>query len=73
MILKNSLNNFQLIEKQIRLIENYIRLIQQQLSINRTRQIQTKILIAISIGRATGSIDQKFGKIKILKNRVIFM
>ena len=69
LVLKNSLNDFQLIEKQVRSIENYIRLIQHQSSNDRARQIQTKILIPISIGQATGSIDWKFGNFKILKSK----
>ena len=63
-VLKNSLNDF-------RLIENYIQLIQQWSSIDRARQLQTKFLIAISIGWATSSIDRKSRKIKFLKNRAI--
>ena len=41
-----------------------LQLIQQRSSTNRNGQIQTKFLITISIGRATGSIDRKSGKIK---------
>ena len=60
------------IDQKIDLIDQkYIQMIQQRSSIDRTRQIQNKILIAISIGRETGSIDQKFGKIKFLKNKAI--
>ena len=69
LVLKNSLNDFQLIEKQVRSIENYIRSIQNQSSNDRARQIQTKILITILIGQATGSIDWKFGNFKFLKNK----
>ena len=36
---------------------------------NPVRQIQTKIFIAFSIGRATGSINQKSGKLEFLKNK----
>ena len=68
-VLKNSLNNFRLIEKQVRSIQNYSRIIQHQSSIDRARHIQTKILIVISIGRATSSIDRKSRKIKFLKNK----
>ena len=32
-------------------------------------KLKPKILIAISIGRKTSSIDRKFGKIKFLKKR----
>ena len=60
------------IDQKIDLIDQkYIRLIQQRSSIDRTRQIQKKILIAISINRETGSIDRKSGKIKFLKNKAI--
>ena len=70
-VLKNSLCDFRLIENKIWSIENYIRLIQKQLSSDRNGQVQTKILIAFSIGRATGSIDRKFGKYNFLKNKAI--
>ena len=48
-----------------------LRLIQNQSSSDWNGQIQTKILIAFSIGRAIGSIDQKFGKQNFLKNKAI--
>ena len=38
-------------------------------SIDRTRQIQTKILIAISIDQETGSIDRKSGQNKTKQNK----
>ena len=68
-VLKNSLNNFRLIKKQVWSIQNYSRIIQHQSSIDRARHIQTKILIVISIGRATSSINRKSRKIKFLKNK----
>ena len=40
-------------------------------SSDRTRQSQTKILIVISIGRETSSIDRKCRKINFLKNKAI--
>ena len=59
------------IDQKIDLIDQkYIQMIQQRSSIDRTRQIQNKILIAISISRETGSIDRKFGKIKFWKNQI---
>ena len=64
-VLKNSLNDF-------RLIENYIRSIQHQLSIDRTRHIQTKILITISISREIGSIDRKSRKKKFWKTEQFY-
>ena len=64
-VLKNSLNDF-------RLIENYIRSIQHQLSIDRTRHIQTKILITISISREIGSIDRKSRKKKFWKTKQFY-
>lgn len=48
-----------------------LRLIQQQSSTDRNRQRLTKILIAISISRETGSIDQNSGKNRFLKNKEI--
>ena len=47
------------------------RLIQKQSSSDRNGQIQTKILIAFSISRATSSIGRKSRKIKFLKNRAV--
>ena len=44
-----------------------LRLIQNQSSIDRNTRNQTKILIAISIGRKTLSIGQNFGKNSFLK------
>ena len=62
MSLKNSLNNFQSVKKLVRPIENHIHSIQHQSSSNQARQIQTKFLNAISVGRAIGSIDRKSRK-----------
>ena len=71
-VFKKLSKRFWLIEKKIRSIENYIWLIQQWSSIDRTRQIQTKILLTISIDRATSSINRKSRKIKFLKNKAIY-
>ena len=73
MFLKNSLNDFWLVKNYIWSIENYIRSIQQRSRGDWTRQIQTKILIAISIGRETDSINLQYGKIIFLKNRAILL
>ena len=54
--------------------ENFqFRLIEHQLNANRVRQIQIRNFIAISISRATDSIDWKFGKINFLKKQSILM
>ena len=70
-VFKKLSKQFWLIEKKIWSIENYIWLIQQWSSIDRSKQIQTKILLTISIDRATSSINRKSRKIK-LKNKAIY-
>ena len=60
------------IDRKLGLIDQKcLRLIQQRSSTDRNTQNQTKFLIAISIDRETGSIDQNSGKSNFLKNKAI--